>query len=141
MVKYRRGQPKHCPQAGVYRGFDYLRLWKRRGINNGYLYYGTGESLGGLCRCYGKKLRAEYQMVCWSGIGIISNYTEQDTPNEEWLMPVLYPYTDKACDLAIGNDPELWDFSRFVPDCIVINLGTNDNSYTKGIPTGLRYLR
>lgn len=80
-----------------------------------------------------RSLGAEYQMVCWSGIGIISNYTEQNTPNEEWLMPVLYPYTDKACDLVLGKEPELWDFSRFVPDCIVINLGTNDNSYTKGI--------
>ncbi len=81
-----------------------------------------------------RNLKADYQMVCWSGIGIISNYTEQDEPNEEWLMPVLYPYTDKACDLALGNEPELWDFSSFVPDIIVINLGTNDNSYTKSIP-------
>ncbi len=80
-----------------------------------------------------RNLEADYQMVCWSGIGIISNWTDQDTPNEEWLMPALYPYTDKACDLALGREPEYWDYNRYVPDCIVINLGTNDHSYTKGI--------
>ncbi len=81
-----------------------------------------------------RSLKADYQMVCWSGIGIISNWTDQDTPNEEWLMPELYPYTDKACDLALGIEPELWDYSSFVPDCIVINLGTNDHSYARNIP-------
>ena len=28
-----------------------------------------------------------------------------------------------------------WDFSSFVPDLVVINLGTNDASYTKGDST------
>ncbi len=79
-------------------------------------------------------LKADYQMVCWSGIGIISNWTDQEVPNEEWLMPVLYPYTDKACDLTLRKEPEPWDFTRFVPDLIVVNLGTNDHSYTKNVP-------
>lgn len=82
-----------------------------------------------------RALDADYHLVCWSGIGIISNYTEQEVPEDSWLMPPLYPYTDKAMDLALGNQtPEIWDNSRFVPDCIIINLGTNDNSYTKNIP-------
>lgn len=81
-----------------------------------------------------RALDADYHMVCWSGIGIISNYTGDDVPNDNWLMPPLYPYTDKAMDIALGNDPEVWDNSRFILDCIIINLGTNDHSYTRLIP-------
>ncbi len=82
-----------------------------------------------------RRLQADYHMVCWSGIGILSSWTEQEVPNEEILMPELYPYTDRSTELALANEAtELWDNNRFVPDCIVINLGTNDNSYTKGIP-------
>ena len=82
-----------------------------------------------------RKLDADYHLISWSGIGIISNWTDADVPNDGWLMPELYPYTDKATDLALGNkEPEFWDSTRFVPDCIIINLGTNDNSYTKQIP-------
>lgn len=80
-----------------------------------------------------RALEAEYHLISWSGIGIISNYTEQDVPNDEWLMPPLYPYTDKSMDLLLGNNPEPWDFDQYQPDCIVVNLGTNDTSYTKGI--------
>lgn len=81
-----------------------------------------------------RRLEADYQMVCWSGIGIVSNWTDKDSPNEELLMPVLYPYIDLSMDLALGQKaPERWDNRRFIPDCIVINLGTNDHSYTKGI--------
>lgn len=82
-----------------------------------------------------RALGADYHLISWSGIGIISNWTDQEEPNNDWLMPNLYPYTDKAMDLAL-NMPELeiWDHSRFIPDCIIINLGTNDSSYTKDIP-------
>jgi lysophospholipase L1-like esterase len=80
-------------------------------------------------------LEADYHLVSWSGIGIISNWTDQEVPNEELLMSVLYPFTDRSTELTVGSEaPELWDHNQFVPDCIVINLGTNDNSYTKGIP-------
>lgn len=82
-----------------------------------------------------RALDADYHLISWSGIGIISNWTDQEVPNDAWLMPDLYPYTDKAGDLAIGNkEPEVWDNSGFAPDCIIINLGTNDHSYTKNLP-------
>jgi lysophospholipase L1-like esterase len=81
-----------------------------------------------------RALEADYHLVCWSGIGIISNWTDKEVPNEEILMPVLYPFTDRSTELALVSEAtELWDNDQFVPDCIVINLGTNDNSYTKGI--------
>ncbi len=81
-----------------------------------------------------RALEADYQLICWSGIGVISNYTEEDIPNDGWLMPALYPYTDKATDLALGNEnPQQYSSEVFYPDCIVVNLGTNDASYTKQI--------
>ena len=50
-------------------------------------------------------------------------------------MPKLYPYTDRAMDQFLGNrEFEVWDHLKFVPDCIIINLGTNDSSYTKKQP-------
>ncbi len=79
-----------------------------------------------------RSLDADYHLISWSGIGIISNWTDQEIPNDNWLMPELYPYTDKATDLSIGNKvPEAWDNKQYVPDVIIINLGTNDASYTK----------
>lgn len=83
--------------------------------------------------------QAEYQLVSWSGIGVISSYVEEDaeSPKNDWLMPPLYPYTDKGLENVIGfvdgKSHQLWDFSRFVPDIIVINLGTNDASWVKDI--------
>jgi Lysophospholipase L1 and related esterases len=82
-----------------------------------------------------RTLGADYQLISWSGIGIISNWTDQDVPNDVWLMPGMYSYTDKETDLFLGNtEPEAWDNTGFIPDCIIINLGTNDASYTKRIP-------
>lgn len=80
-----------------------------------------------------RALEADYHLISWSGIGIISNYTEEEVPNDPWLMPPMYPYADKATDMALGKEPLVWDNTSFVPDCIIINLGTNDHSYCKGI--------
>ncbi len=55
-------------------------------------------------------------------------------PDNAWTMPVIYDYTDKAVDGMLGNEPEKWDFSRFAPQLIVVNLGTNDKDFTRGIP-------
>lgn len=82
-----------------------------------------------------RELDAEYHLICRSGIGLISSWTETDEPNREWLIPDLYPYTDKATDITLGNNGiEVWDKNNFAPDCIIINIGTNDCSYTKNIP-------
>ena len=80
-----------------------------------------------------RELDADYHLVSWSGIGILSSYTEENEPNRrEQLMPKLYPYTNRALGEMMG-EMELWDFSRFEPDYVVINLGTNDFSYAKDI--------
>ena len=82
-----------------------------------------------------KALQAEYQLIAWSGIGIISNWVEEtvNEPNEEILMPTLYSYIDKRTS-------EAWEFTKwkyagaFEPDLIVINIGTNDASYVRNVP-------
>jgi len=80
-----------------------------------------------------KELGAEFQMVSWSGIGIISCYVDidQNCPRTEILMPLLYPYTDKSLSLRLNAEPEIWPACNFKPDIVVINLGTNDASYTR----------
>ena len=35
---------------------------------------------------------ADFNCVSWSGIGIISSWTDSDTPNTEWLMPMRTLY-------------------------------------------------
>lgn len=77
---------------------------------------------------------ADFNCVSWSGIGVVSSWTEVDEPNTEWLMPMLYNYTDAALDNDFGKEEfEAWNNSLFEPDLIVVNLGTNDTSYTKNI--------
>lgn len=77
---------------------------------------------------------ADFNCVSWSGIGIISSWTDKDIPNTDLLMPILYKYTDFALDSYLGTvGDEVWDNRKFEPHLIVINLGTNDSSYTKGI--------
>lgn len=82
-----------------------------------------------------KKLNANLQCCSWSGIGITSNYVDPETinlPDTKWLMPALWPYTDKSLSLRLGIEPEVWDEKKFSPDVVLINLGTNDISWVRG---------
>lgn len=84
-----------------------------------------------------RKLDADFNLISWSGIGIISSWVDDkaEKPLDNWLSPVLYPCTDAGFSNDLGQSPfEQWDFSRFVPDFIIVHLGTNDESWTKGIP-------
>lgn len=75
---------------------------------------------------------ADFQLISWSGIGVISSWTDTGEINNEWLMPMLYPYTDRGLENTLRHETyEMWDFNKFQPECIVVNLGTNDSSYTK----------
>lgn len=84
-----------------------------------------------------KMLDADVQLVSWSGIGIISCYVPEteDTPLDDWLMPMLYEYTDAAGSKDIFKQEqdswEIWNNKRFIPDLILINIGTNDASYCR----------
>lgn len=81
-----------------------------------------------------QELQADYSMVSYSGYGIISGYTENDQKLTTHLVPDYYDKVGKSegeFDNTLQPQAVSWDFNRFVPDLIVINLGTNDDSYTK----------
>jgi lysophospholipase L1-like esterase len=72
-------------------------------------------------------LGAEPVAVAWSGRGACRNYA--DEPGEP--MPVLFERTLPALPAS------RWDFGRFTPDVVVINLGTND--FSLGVSPGERF--
>ncbi|ETT55647.1 SGNH/GDSL hydrolase family protein [Paenibacillus sp. FSL P4-0338] len=81
-----------------------------------------------------EQLGADYSMVCYSGYGIITGYTENDQKLTTHLLPDYYERVGKSEGRFGGSllpQETPWDFSRFTPELIVINLGTNDDSYTK----------
>ncbi|MBE5779259.1 MAG: GDSL family lipase [Clostridiales bacterium] len=79
-----------------------------------------------------QELNADYAIVSLSGWGIISGYTGNGERSGDQLLP---PYYDKAgyCHQTFeGMKPQQlsWDFSRFTPEVVIVNLGTNDDSFT-----------
>lgn len=70
-----------------------------------------------------RQLDADYVVVSRSGIGMVRNYDGPHDGSED-TMPQVYPHTFY---LQPEND---WDFSRFTPDVVCVNLGTNDFSTT-----------
>ena len=79
-----------------------------------------------------RTLDAQHWVVARSGIGAYRNYGEAKTGSPRSCMPVQYEYTGYAYDLKLREEPsflrEKWDFSRYQPDVVCINLGTNDLS-------------
>lgn len=76
---------------------------------NAYMAYGaiTGRILG-----------ADVTTVCWSGKGVIQNYGG----NKDEPMPTVYPR------VLPYDKTKIWDYTKWVPQVVVINLGTNDIS-------------
>ncbi len=76
-------------------------------------------------------LNADYSLVSYSGHGIISGYTENGQKVTEQRVPPFYEIFAESYgsykNFRVSSFK--WDFSRFVPNIIVINLGTNDASY------------
>ena len=79
-----------------------------------------------------RALEAQHWVVARSGIGAYRNYGDVKTGSPRSCMPVQYEYTGYAYDLKVRNEAsflsEKWDFSRYQPDVVCINLGTNDLS-------------
>lgn len=100
----------------------------RTETENSYITYGAEVA---------KAFDADFNLISWSTIGVYSSDCKEDNgkPNDGWIMPMLYDYTDIGIEGTL-NIPEHieWDFKSFVPDVIVVNLGTNDMSFTKKIP-------
>lgn len=72
-----------------------------------------------------QKLNAEYSSVSYSGFGIISGYSSDGNKNTDSLVPPIYENIGKYN----GYDKP-WNFESKPNDVVVINLGTNDSSYT-----------
>ena len=79
-----------------------------------------------------RALEAQHWVVARSGIGAYRNYNGPKTGNPESNMPVQYEYTGYAWKPELRQEAtflkEKWDFNRYQPDVVCINLGTNDLS-------------
>jgi lysophospholipase L1-like esterase len=65
-------------------------------------------------------LQAEHHTIAVSGIGLVANYRDERVNT----MP------DQYGRLNALHDDEQWDFTQWIPDIVVINLGTNDSNYS-----------
>ncbi len=76
-------------------------------------------------------LDVDYSMVSYSGYGIISGYTGDGVKNINELVPPHYEKLAFTYGAFGDKKPQelSWDFSVRQPDMIVINLGTNDDSF------------
>jgi len=79
-----------------------------------------------------RALKAQHWVVARSGIGAYRNYGGPKTGTPETAMPSQYEYTAYAPKPELRKQnalqAEKWDFSRYQPDVVCINLGTNDLS-------------
>lgn len=78
-------------------------------------------------------LNADYSMVSFSGYGIISGYSDGNKKVSNQTVPQYYTklgfcWSPNGSFVPANID---WDFSGRQPDVVVVNLGTNDDSYTK----------
>lgn len=82
-------------------------------------------------------LGADYSAFSASGYGIISGYTHDGKRNTAEILPPYYESLGFSYSaLPDGRKPAdvCWDFARFTPDVIIINLGTNDSSFCSANP-------
>ena len=81
------------------------------------------DSTSNFCHGYAyltaKEFNAETMVVARSGIGVYRNYGDATTASNYGSMP------DNYSKLWLGSTTA-WDFSKFTPDVLFINLGTND---------------
>ena len=80
-----------------------------------------------------KALDADYSMFSTSGYGIISGYVADPSMKmTNQLIPTFYESMGFSYDLMPGQPAPMdvpWDYDRFQPDAVVVNLGTNDDSH------------
>ncbi|KJE92133.1 hypothetical protein CAOG_03151 [Capsaspora owczarzaki ATCC 30864] len=69
-----------------------------------------------------REFNADVYIQAWSGRGVIRNYGEEGFYSANGTVPSYLLQ-------SVANDPtSTWNFTRFTPDAVVINLGTNDVS-------------
>jgi hypothetical protein len=85
--------------------------------HNEHFTYKTQNCLHTYAAYTAKNLDADFTMVCRSGIGIYQSYGG----DKEFAMPLLYKE-------VVSGSRRKWDFTKFKPDVVVIELGSNDLS-------------
>ncbi len=80
-------------------------------------------------------LHADYQAVAYSGYGVYTGYSADGNRNEDATIQNTY---DRYAKFSYNQDSihdlmynTMWNHMDFQPDLVVINLGTNDESYLK----------
>lgn len=83
-----------------------------------------------------KALCADCSLVAGSGYGVLSGFTEDDTIHAQGTLPPFYERFGfpRSYPTLFSPADIPWTFHTWQPDVIVINLGTNDDSYCKGDP-------
>jgi lysophospholipase L1-like esterase len=87
---------------------------------NGYMTYGAITA---------RQLNANYTAVAYSGKGMYRNYDEATSNTMSLIYDRIFPDST--------NSPK-WDYKKWQPDVVVINLGTND--FAKGIPDSIIFV-
>lgn len=77
-----------------------------------------------------ESLGADYHILAASGYGVA---TSNGGSTDSGLLPLVYPYTSFPRGTL---EKYLWDYKRFEPDVIVVNLGTNDFAGASGSASG-----
>ena len=80
-------------------------------------------------------LKADHSLVSLSGYGIISGYSGDGIRRPDQLLPTYYEKMGFSYGSMQGVYPQdvAWNFQERQPDVVVINLGTNDQSFTRNI--------
>ena len=108
-------------------GYGNEGLNKREGFD-----YATENHYYSYASITARNLNAQHWVVARSGIGAYRNYNGPRTGNPESNMLVQYEYIGYAWKPELRQQAtflkERWDFGRYQPDVVCINLGTNDLS-------------
>jgi len=64
-----------------------------------------------------RNIDAEFRCISKSGIGLIKS----------WWPTILPQYYDRACATSLEGSGKTWDFSKWTPDLVVINIFQNDS--------------
>lgn len=78
-------------------------------------------------------LKADHSLVSISGYGIISGYSGDGVRRPDQLLPTYYEKMGFSYGSMQGTYPQdvAWNFDALQPELVVINLGTNDQSFTQ----------
>ncbi|HEY2408632.1 MAG TPA: SGNH/GDSL hydrolase family protein [Polyangiaceae bacterium] len=92
---------------------------------------GMGQPAENAAQSYGPllaaSLNAEYHLTAYSGIGLVQNYSNMyDARTMPDLYDLLLPEETSTTTIPGESASAIWPVANWVPDVIVIALGTND---------------